>query len=179
MQEFQREPMTDFVKVSREQLERADRRAFVLMAEITQGGFAAAGAGSLPLDVAFDRVLVDHEFGFLLMQLPNRGSKRATDSGDDPSAKKKSQQAQFSKSQHQAQQHPKPPTPPADSAGKGKGRNKGKKKKTIFALPDGTRVCFAYQNGKCPKQAESECEKGSHTCWIFGCGQKHPGKDHN
>jgi len=43
------------------------------------------------------------------------------------------------------------------------------------SLPDGSRLCFAYNISGCDKAGAGEpCEKGKHLCATKGCHDKHP-----
>ena len=59
--------------------------------------------------------------------------------------------------------------------GKGKGDAKGIRmppalKGGVPTLPDGTKLCFAYNEGHCNKP---KCQM-EHICCYPGCGKKHP-----
>lgn len=168
--EMQRTPIEGYNKVTVDQIERADRRAFLHLAELTSNGLARNARGDLPLEISLPAVMVDVEFNYLLMQLPIRGGKG---SGKGNKRKNDGVDAEDSDS-HAAKRR--------NKGGKGKGKKKKDSpvkagKETVFNI-EGKQLCFGYQRGKCPKQNEKECDRGLHLCWFKGCGQEHAGKDH-
>ena len=72
-------PAPGFSKVTQAQLLRADRQAFLRLAEMVTSGFKPNAAGTLPLDEALDRLHTDVTVTYHMLPLPQ---------GKDPKADK-------------------------------------------------------------------------------------------
>ena len=164
---LQTEPLPGFNKVTVQQLIQADKYAFVKMSEVTQGSLQRDAAGNLPMVDALVKVVTEHDFCYMLMQLPGK------------SAAPSSEQRQRSRSRGKKGK---------GESGKGKGSGKsGKASKPdegrVSTGPkngEGKNICFAFQRKKgCPSGgAGVECSRGLHICWVKKCWGDHAGCDH-
>ena len=164
MREYMRPPMDQYLKVSIQQIERADRFIFSFIAERAMTGLQPV-AGVRPFQTALVAAMAEPEFAFLLMQLP-RGSS--------------SSQKPIAPTVVHPVTVPPPPPPRQEDKGKGKGKDKKiKVKKTVFKTKDNKNICFRYQRGKCDLAKDGEaCPKGLHVCWLMGCEKPHPANKH-
>ena len=164
MREYMRPPMDQYLKVSIQQVERADRFIFSFIAERAMTGLQPV-AGVRPFQAALVVAMAEPEFAFLLMQLP-RGSASSAPKIVPPVVIHATV----------------PPPPPPRLEDKGKGKGAGKKlkvKKTVFKTKDNKNICFRYQRGKCDLAKDGEaCPKGLHVCWLMGCEKPHPANKH-
>ena len=176
VQRIQDAPPPNYARVSIVQALRADRAAFVRIAEKVRS-LKVAADGSRPLDRAFENILEDTHVSFHLLPLaipekpkfvPQPPLKRKTEEtgGLDDKADK--------------------PTK------KGKGNGKGKKGGTRLRVPkeligkwsqnkDGERLCWAFnmQCGCTDAAPGGKCSRGLHLCAEPGCLQPHSLQDHH
>ncbi len=156
-----------FAKVTFQQLEAADKRLFILLAEKTRAGIKAQPDGR-PCDKHFETCMTSTEVVSLLQPKPYAvGSATTTD---------------LRGPKRQKLEH--------DYVPKGKGKSKGGKS-TFMRIPTellalgcvgatsrGSRLCFSYNlkrcNGKVDKQ---RCDEGLHLCAVNGCLKQHPALD--
>ena len=156
-----------FAKVTFQQLEAADKRLFILLAEKTRAGIKAQPDGR-PCDKHFETCMSSTEVVSLLQPKPYAVGNSTTTEVRDPKRQK-------------LEHEPGP---------KGKGKSKGGKS-TFMRIPTellalgcvgatsrGSRLCFSYNlkrcNGKVDKQ---RCDKGLHLCAVSGCLKQHPALD--
>ena len=153
-----------------QQIEAADKRLFMLLAEKTRAGLKS-GPNGRPCDQCFEECMNSTEVKTLLQPKPYAAKTR----DDEPPLKR-----------------PKTERPPSSPSGKGKGKSKGKNTggqnmRIPFELlnlgctgatPQGHRLCFSYNLKKCSSQVQNQrCEKGLHLCAIRGCYKQHPALD--
>ena len=166
MREYMRPPMEQYLKVTIQQVERADRFIFSNIAERAMTGLQPVG-GVRPFQTALVAAMAEPEFAFLLMQMPR---------GSSSSGQLKPVAVVVTPTVV-----PAPPTATfvtPDAKGKGKGK-KLKVKKTVFKTKDNKNICFKYQRGKCDLAKDGEaCPKGLHVCWLMGCEKPHPANKH-
>ena len=154
-------PAPGFLRVSRAQLLRADRQAFVELARLCNGSLKAKPDGTLPLDTEIARLHSNVEVTYFLLPIPGRkgsgkgkgkGEKRKrgeTDGEEKPSSPKK----------------PKLARDPIPEALKG----------CHSRTPSNKPICFNFNLGKCNKG--SKC-KFAHVCCKPGCYKPHPMAEH-
>ena len=154
-----------FQKVSMKQLELADKRFWLLLAEHTRAGIKTTASGR-PCDVNFTKCLDSTEFLSLLQHRPGAGgSSQQVSDGDEPPPKR----------------------PRWGKKGRGKGKNKSKGSASaqvpaallalgcVAATPKGFPLCFDYSLDKCQRKVTNQrCERGLHLCAIRGCHKAHP-----
>ena len=149
------DPPPSFMRVSRAQILRADRQAFVEMARVHNGSLKARPDGSLPLDAAFEDLPRNTEVMYFLLPVAvgkgkgsgktnGKGNKRKSFGKDDDSAKKKGKLARD-------------PIPE---------ELKGCHSRT----PKNEPICFNFNLGRCKNK---NC-KFRHVCCKPGCYGKHP-----
>jgi hypothetical protein len=125
--------------------------------------------GLRPLQEALAQVMLEHEFSFLLMQLPRAASATTrvvaeeTPSAGIQKVKPKAKAA---------------PAPAPESLVKKD--PKLKNRKTVSRTKEGKALCFGYQKVKgCDKAKDGEaCSRGLHLCWFRDCQEAHPGHKH-
>ncbi|CAE7491742.1 unnamed protein product, partial [Symbiodinium sp. KB8] len=130
-----------FQKVSMKQLELADKRFWLLLAEHTRAGIKTTASGR-PCDVNFTKCLDSTEFLSLLQHRPGAGgSSQQVSDGDEPPPKR----------------------PRWGKKGRGKGKNKSKGSASaqvpaallalgcVAATPKGFPLCFDYSLDKCQR----------------------------
>ena len=149
------DPPPSFMRVSRAQILRADRQAFVEMAREYNGTLKARPDGSLPLDEAFKNLPHNTEVMYFLLPVAagkgkgngktnGKGSKRKSFFKDDDGAKKKGKVTRD-------------PIPE---------ELKGCHSRT----PKNEPICFNFNLGRCRNK---KC-KFRHVCCKPGCYGKHP-----
>ena len=142
-----------FKPPSMEQVLRADRAAWVRMAEQVPS-LKRAADGSLPLDKALDDLRVDPTVVFNLMPLPGAGNRHNAETSPKPRPNKPV-----------VKDHP--PAKKSLAKGKGKGkRGKGKMPVELLGLnqhtKSGSRICY---NFNLPRGCTTpNCPRGSHVC---------------
>eukprot|EP00971_Amphidinium_carterae_P286480 5687788-Amphidinium_carterae.1 len=181
IRELQRVPPAGHQRVTHEQLQRADKEAWRLVAEATAtSGLRVDAAGELPAGEALRNVCTEATVRLLLMPLPlnaaapQRSSQMSAASSShqgaaqSPPPKRRKKQQQQQQQQRQQTQ---------EKSGTGTQLPPGLKGAT--ATPDGARICFAYNLVKCTQQQAKGCTKGKHVCTqCFGthpfalCGQQ-------
>ena len=162
-----------FSKPTFQQLEAADKRLFLLMAEKTRAGIKATAQGR-PCDAQFETCMNSTEVMSLLQPKPV---------------------AVRSKDDEQPFKRQKTEKPPGNFSEKpfGKGKGKGKSKQSnqfmrvpsellslgcVGATPQGHRLCFSYNLRKCSNPVQNQrCDKGLHLCAVKGCMKQHPAMD--
>ena len=162
-----------FSKPTFQQLEAADKRLFLLMAEKTRAGIKATAQGR-PCDAQFEICMNSTEVMSLLQPKPV---------------------AVRSKDDEQPFKRQKTEKPPGNFNEKPfvKGKGKGKSKQSnqfmrvpsellslgcVGATPQGHRLCFSYNLRKCSNSVQNQwCDKGLHLCAVKGCMKQHPAMD--
>ena len=148
------DPPPAFMRVSRAQILRADRQAFVEMAREHNGALKARPDGSLPLDDAFKNLPHNTEVMYFLLPVAagksqnkgnkGKGDKRKSSFKDEDGAKKKGKISRD-------------PIP---------AELKGCHSRT----PKNEPICFNFNLGRCKNK---KC-KFRHVCCKPGCYGKHP-----
>ena len=161
-----------FSKPTFSQLEAADKRLFLLLAEKTRAGVKATATGR-PCDETFEACMNSTEVLSLLQPKPF-----AVKSKDDEQPFKR-------------QRIDKPQAGGNVDRPSGKGKGKGKQRQAagqfmrvpsellsmgcVGATPQGHRLCFSYNLKKCSNTVQNQrCEKGLHICAVKGCMKQHP-----
>ena len=156
-------PAPGFGRPGHAQLLRADRQAFMRLAETVQAPFHVNAAGVLPLDLAFDQLHNDVTVTYHMLPVP-LSRQRDDDKKAEPIKTKKPVT--------------KPGGPPS-TKGKGGGKNRrqpmpqqlhGMHHKT----PSGKAICFNFNLGKCK---DKKCPR-EHVCCMPGCYKSHPQTEH-
>eukprot|EP00435_Cladocopium_sp_Y103_P030149 s3745_g7.t1 len=161
-----------FARTTFQQIEAADKRLFVLLAEKTRAGIKSTSAGR-PCDNCFDECMSSTEVLTLLQPKPI--AVRGRDD-EPPSKRPKVDRPQFERYN-------------ASGGGKGKGKSKGKATPSQFmripsellnlgcvgATSQNNRICFSYNLKRCNGQVQNQrCDKGLHVCAVKGCFKQHP-----
>lgn len=158
-------PAPGFTKPGQAQLLRADRQAFLRLAEMVPHSMQITAAGILPLDEAYEKLHTDVTVTYHMLPLPV--------------AKTLSQQPMKTDKTGQDRK----PAPYARSEPmKGKGKGKSKKRQPMptalhgmhHQTPDGHNICFNYNLGKCK---DKSCKR-AHVCCVPQCYKKHPQFEH-
>jgi hypothetical protein len=188
--EFMRPPLDGYTSVSLQQIQRADRQAFVKMAELTQAGLRLKPDGTLPVETAMTEVVTSTAFLFMLMQLPARAgassSVPALQEMQSKQARKRKHEdnlaaSHAAKAAKLAAAGAKGRGAAAAAAGKGAGKAaKGSRMPAALigcdsTKPDGARICFGYNLGTCTAAVApgSACPQGLHCCCVKGCYASH------
>ena len=201
LKELARIPLSGYQKTTLEQIENADRFVFTRLAALTVGGLGRRADGSNPVADGVAAIVQEPEFRYLLMQMPARGGSGTSSSSVVPRLAKSNRSDSRSRSRRRkiTEQNAKNKAS-NDSARSGKGgakaKAKGAGKGSKGKVSSGKQsrfnpavetcrtstnrpICFGYQDGSCTAaEVGHECSKGMHVCWKIGCGQGHPGKDH-
>ena len=162
-------PAPGYAKISHTQLLRADRQAFLRLAETVSPPFTENAAGTLPIDDALNRLDTDVTVTYHMLPIPVQRSK-----GDESK-----QSSAASSSTKPSKTGTKPPSGGGKSS---KGKGKQKRQPMPQALlnmhhrtPDQKQICFNYNLGKCK---DKKCPR-EHVCCVPGCYQKHPQIEHD
>ena len=169
---YQTEPLPGFTKVTVQQLIQADKFAFIRMAEITKGSLQRDVQGVLPLSAALGQVVTEHDFCYLILQLPAKGGQAPVEKRERSRSRERRPAAK-----HQAKGK--------GNSGKGSGKSNADKGDSgkVSTGPknaDGKNICFAFQRKKgCTAGGPgAECQRGLHVCWVKKCWGAHAGCDH-
>ena len=169
------EPLPDFARVSMQQMQAADRKFFVLLAEVTRSGIKASAAGR-PCDKAFQSCLTSSEFLTILQHKPL--AVYSHDVCEPPLKRPRVEGARGGKG---AKGPGKGQTP---GKGDGKGESAGRVPAELLALgcvgatPKGHRLCFDFSLKKCCAAVQNQrCSKGLHLCAVKGCHKVHAALD--
>ena len=158
-------PAPGFSKPGHAQLLRADRQAFMRLAETVQPPFHVNAAGVLPLDLAFDQLHNDVTVTYHMLPVPLTRQSDNDRRADPNNTKTK-----------------KPVTKPGGNPSpKGKAGGKGKRQPMPQQLhgmhhktPAGKAICFNFNLGKCK---DKKCPR-EHVCCVPGCYKSHPQTEH-
>ena len=158
-------PAPGFAKPGHAQLLRADRQAFMRLAETVQPPFHVNAAGVLPLDLAFDQLHNDVTVTYHMLPVPLTRQSDNDRRADPNNTKTK-----------------KPVTKPGGNPSpKGKAGGKGKRQPMPQQLhgmhhktPAGKAICFNFNLGKCK---DKKCPR-EHVCCVPGCYKSHPQTEH-
>ena len=173
---YAQSPAPGFQKVSQTQLLRADRQAFVRLAEMHTGSLQVqAHQAGKPLDPHIEKLETDMSVTYFLLPIPSGSQASSSSTGDkaDKTNKKRAEPAS-------TQSGDKPPKQPK---GRGKGANKGKRREPVpqalkgmqSRTPQGEAICFGYNLGTC--KLGSSCQR-KHVCAVPGCYKNHPQTEH-
>lgn len=179
MREYMRPALEGHYPVSLAQIERADRHIFSFIAERTMHGLQTVG-GVSPMKTALEAAMLDHEFSYLLMQLPRPTSASSKQAAEKPDvdmsqAVAAAVAAKLAKLEHKGRGKGK-----EKSGAEGVIKTKKSSKKNVTRTKAGKPLCFAYQKPSgCDKAKDGEaCPRGLHLCWIRDCEAPHPGCRH-
>ena len=158
------DPPPGFNRVSFAQLERADRRFFAEVCDLTSG--IQLTTGGRPFEKVLKECMYDSEVLHCLHPMP---------------------QSTTTKEPGPNRVQPYKPTGGKGKASGDKGRGKGKggiMPQEMLALGcrsstnSGQPICYGYTLGQCSnKVTKGRCDRGYHVCAIPGCGGHHPAKD--
>ena len=164
-----------FARTTFQQIEAADKRLFILLAEKTRSGIKATTTGR-PCDSQFVACMESTEVMSILQ--PKLIAVKGKDD-EPPSKRLKIEKPSFD-------------TGSPSRKGKGKGKSKGKQTQNQFMrIPNellslgctattsqGHRLCFSYNLKKCSNTVQGQrCEKGLHLCAVKGCFKQHAALD--
>lgn len=165
MNHLQVDPPPGYAKVSVQQILRADKQAFLRMAEKTTDGLRRRPDGSLPMDVQFPLLEADPQVTFHLLPL-------ASPSSSAPSPTKR------------PTDEPAPTWRPfkrEKGKGKGKGKIPAELQGKVTVTKTGKPICYAFNlSGGCSSGLKpgATCAKGLHVCAEPRCGRHHSMQDH-
>eukprot|EP00971_Amphidinium_carterae_P235470 4672905-Amphidinium_carterae.1 len=154
MTELLREPLYGHHAVSHDQLRRADAEAWKVASSLITAGLQPDPQGRLPAGLAMRRAAEDGRVLRLLSPLPmSAPAKRSTS------------------------------PPPGGSQKKPRAKAKTPQRGAMLpdglhgssTTPDGTAICFAYNQKKCVQQNSRGCGRGRHVCTK--CFKVHPYAD--
>ena len=176
-------PPPGYAAVSLAQILRADRAAWVMIAEkITS--LKRGPQGALPLEVEIQKALTHPTVSFHLLPLPTKAASTA------PKPEKPAPKRDRSRTPPKGS-----PTKPAGNPGKGQGKGKGRKGSNkkgrgpnvpkglinkSLQTDAGERLCWAFNLEKgCPDApAGGKCARGLHLCTEPGCQKPHSMQNH-
>ena len=160
-------PPPGFARVSFQQLEAADKKLFVLLAEKTRSGVKAQPAGR-PCDDHFEACMNSTEV--LTLMQPKPVAAKTRDEVESPPKRQR--------------------TDSGPTKGKGKSKNKAGSNSfqriptdllqlgCVANTSQGNRLCFSYNVKKCSNMVNNQrCDKGLHACAVRGCGKPHAALD--
>lgn len=194
MEAYSTPPPEGYLKVTVEQLHRADLQLFKCMMRETRSGIKTIG-GTKPVEDALKKAMDSTEVRLHLQ--PLQGSlKRKADAINDEEKKQKGQSdvAKMQKTIENLQGQVKNLRnanlgSASNPGGKGK-KGKGKSKTNLIRMPaqligmspttqQGDPCCFDYNLKGCSKaKAGERCPKGWHVCMRHGCFKEHPQYEH-
>ena len=164
-----------FSRTTFQQIEAADKKLFILLAEKTRSGIKA-GPNGRPCDQHFEACM--HSTEVLSLLQPKPIAVRSKE--DEPPTKKpRTDKPVYERG-------------PLDRPPKGRGKGKGKNQQNQFmripsellnlgcsgATPQGNRLCFSFNLKKCSNSVQNQrCEKGLHLCAVKGCLKQHAALD--
>ena len=156
LMQLTREAPSRYSKVQMEQVLRADRELFTLMAQEHTGPFVNGPKGELPLDILMGRLSHDLRISMHLLPLPS-GSSRATASHSIDDGNQKTGIGP-----------PKPinPRKKAKPSGKAKAGCPEELKGYHQFDDNGQPICWSFNMNKgCSEETkDGRCKKGSHVC---------------
>lgn len=179
--EYQRDPPPGYAQISLRQVAEADRRAWKMVAEKSNGDLGRDAAGTRVVDKLIEETLTDPAFLTLLLPLPG-GRASSSKDGEavevEPTGQgKRKLMKENQKLKDQIRDLKSEPD-------KKKRIEKPAVKKMPVKLPkelwglepmkQGKRICYGFNLGKCSNTCkDNECEKGLHVCmkcWKPGHG---------
>lgn len=174
-------PAGGFHKISQAQLLRADRQAFISMAEAFTGSLRDNSGPDKPLDSLVAKLETDVTVTYHMLPVPVVNSVAAF-VGNKTDSDKAS--ASGAKRKMQAGNSVDPP-PKAQFVRKG-GKSSGKSKQRRDPMPQGLQgmhsrtpkgepICFSYNLGTC--KLGDKCTR-RHVCMVPGCYKNHPQIEH-
>ena len=164
------------------QVLRADRAAFLYLAEILTSLKRDAN-GNLPLEVELPKVIVRPSVSFHLLPLAAAAPKAH--------AAPKHAPTNPNKRKYEEAPRPSPKANAHTRKGKGKGKSKSKKGRgpnvpkdlvgNSLETADGRRICWPYNlaSGCTDAPAGGQCNRGMHVCAEPGCGKAYSLQNHS
>ena len=149
-----REPPAGYAKVHMEQLLRADKELFTVMAQEHTGPFTTGPRGELPLDLLMTQLMYDPRISMHLLPLPSSSSKIAASASVDDDGPKR------------PLPRPVNPKKKAKASAKAKANCPDELKGYNQFDDKGTPICWAFNMGKgCSEETkDGRCKKGMHVC---------------
>ena len=162
------EPPPGYNRVTFAQLERADRRFFAEVCDLTRDGIQLKTDGR-PFERVLKECMFDSEVLHCLHPMPQSTATGAQ------------KEHGSNRSQPYKTSNGKGKSPNDKGRGKGKG---GIMPQEMLALGcrsstnSGQPICYGYTLGQCKnKVTKGRCDRGYHVCAIPGCGGHHPAKE--
>ena len=156
LMQLTREAPSGYSKVQMEQVLRADRELFTLMAQEHAGPFVNGPKGELPLDILMVRLSHDPPISMHLLPLPSSSTKAAPSHSIDDGNRKNGMGP------------PKPINPRKKAKPSGKAKvSRPEELKGYHQFDDnGQPICWAFNMSKgCSEETkDGRCKKGSHIC---------------
>ena len=180
---MQQAPPPGYRPVTHEQIFRADRAAFQVMAERLTT-LKRTATGTLPIDVQLELMPAIPRVMFCLMPTGTgaHASKSPPDGGSREGRKRKRKSGPSKPQQHAPPPAPHPQPRPNPKVPRARDPQSFTKAPAALAgmhsqTPEGERICWAYNLPKgCPNG--SDCPKGKHVCMKPGCYKPHPLHEH-
>ena len=150
-----------FSKPTFRQLQSADQKMFMELADQTRSGIQTTGAGR-PVEAVFEAVINSTAVTCLMQPMPGAAVKSQFGGGDkqdsDPNKWR-----------------------PSPYKGKGKGKEKGKSRMPAELIGcrshtnGGLPICYGFNLGTCKEEVQNgKCSRGMHVCAVPKCGKHHP-----
>ena len=150
-----------FSKPTFRQLQSADQKMFMELADQTRSGIQTTGAGR-PVEAVFEAVINSTAVTCLMQPMPGAAVKSQFGGGDkqdsDPNKWR-----------------------PSPYKGKGKGKGKGKSRMPAELIGcqshtnGGLPICYRFNLGTCKEEVQNgKCSRGMHVCAVPKCGKHHP-----
>ena len=154
LMQITRESPPGYAKVQMEQILRADRELFTLMAQEHSGPFVTGPKGELPLDLLMQRLVYDPRVSMHMLPLPSGSSKSAASAPVDDGATR--------------QGPPRPVNPKKKAKASAKAKANCPEELKGFNQFDekGNPICWSFNMSKgCQEETkDGRCRKGSHVC---------------
>ena len=154
LMQITREVPNGYSKVQMEQVLRADKELFTLMAQEHSGPFVNGPRGELPLDILMTQLSNDPRVTINLLPLPTTSTRTAASSSVDDSGRR------------QGPARPVQPKKKAKASAKAKANCPDELKQYHQFDDNGQPICWAYNMSKgCNEETkDGRCKKGMHIC---------------
>ena len=154
LMQLTREAPSGYAKVNMEQILRADREMFTVMAQEHSGPFLNRPKGELPLDLLMTRLTTDPRISMHLLPLPHAAGRTAAASSVDEGATRPAPTRNLQ------------PKKKAKASSKAKANCPDELKGYKQFDDNNTPICWAFNMSKgCQEETKNgRCKKGMHVC---------------
>lgn len=190
MEAYTTKPPDGYLKVSVEQLHRADLQLFKLMMKETRSGIKPLG-GNKPVEEALKRAIDAADVRLCLQPLQGASKRKAEQLDDDSKKKGNSEVSSLKKQIENLQGQVRNLRNSSSGASPSKGKKgKGKGRGNMIRLPpqllgmapttsQGEPICYDFNLKGCSKAKPGErCQKGWRLCVRWGCQKAHSQTEH-